>query len=657
MQNPNEFVCQVCNAPNKSAGKYYKHYGATSCYGCKSFFRRATHMKGYEKYKCYSDSRCVMDFSIRNKCQRCRYLKCLKVGMQQDKVQMDDKKVQMLVTTFVPPFIADQPGNHGLEEQKSVEYKYDLQLTDIDSIYESFDRLVFDGYDGQIDNFFVVMLQKTYSFASASIAVDPQVIADLIKFQMGDTEHTMAFKRMRSSYFGVLFLTFADLLPLFKTLPTSYKYLLLESNAPLFLAYIQGRYFGAETGFDQLNAMIGPHMPMLSLDEVGKLKVMTLRRFSMDFSCFETAEAYGEYKRRVNETPIFKLTSPIYESLLAALLLFNTDGIGELSKSKYLSRISDTVQGFLPILDMTKEEFQGFIVTLTRMNELLVVQDVSDRHVATEHFNQEVIDQCLRPSSIPYTNNEFKWLQFQLWCFQDAFSSISTPEDQIKAFLVTADPNNTTEINGDLALQSLHLHIERMRRVMKINCSFNRLSDDQQNHLWKRNSKTGLMLCLAKIHALKSAKEQLKFCLGQVSSDESWQDEFRGIVKMDELTFISMDHINNDLGYVNRDVVDLFFTLIHVVGRFVCDNDIFKIMTFIVMFDDDEDTTPAFIRNTYLDLLDRLLMIKQHQPIETSFFMTGGDYKSSKVWSFMNVLYQVKRCAKVLIPAMLNQAC
>lgn len=67
-------LCAVCG-DNAAC----QHYGVRTCEGCKGFFKR-TVQKG-SKYVCLADRNCPVDKRRRNRCQFCRFQKCLSVGM------------------------------------------------------------------------------------------------------------------------------------------------------------------------------------------------------------------------------------------------------------------------------------------------------------------------------------------------------------------------------------------------------------------------------------------------------------------------------------------------------------------------------------------------------------------------------------------------
>uniref|UniRef100_A0A915CT83 Nuclear receptor domain-containing protein n=1 Tax=Ditylenchus dipsaci TaxID=166011 RepID=A0A915CT83_9BILA len=71
-------LCQVCS--DNASGF---HYGINSCEGCKGFFRRSIQQK--IQYKtCAKNKGCAIVRSNRNRCQFCRFQKCLAVGMSRD---------------------------------------------------------------------------------------------------------------------------------------------------------------------------------------------------------------------------------------------------------------------------------------------------------------------------------------------------------------------------------------------------------------------------------------------------------------------------------------------------------------------------------------------------------------------------------------------
>uniref|UniRef100_A0A8C9XDL2 Nuclear receptor subfamily 4 group A member 1 n=1 Tax=Sander lucioperca TaxID=283035 RepID=A0A8C9XDL2_SANLU len=86
-QNPgsSEGRCAVCG-DNASC----QHYGVRTCEGCKGFFKRTVQKNA--KYVCLANRDCPVDKRRRNRCQFCRFQKCLAVGMVKEVVRTDSLK-------------------------------------------------------------------------------------------------------------------------------------------------------------------------------------------------------------------------------------------------------------------------------------------------------------------------------------------------------------------------------------------------------------------------------------------------------------------------------------------------------------------------------------------------------------------------------------
>lgn len=81
----NEGCCAVCG-DNASC----QHYGVRTCEGCKGFFKRTVQKNS--KYVCLANKDCPVDKRRRNRCQFCRFQKCLAVGMVKEVVRTDSLK-------------------------------------------------------------------------------------------------------------------------------------------------------------------------------------------------------------------------------------------------------------------------------------------------------------------------------------------------------------------------------------------------------------------------------------------------------------------------------------------------------------------------------------------------------------------------------------
>nr|AAG24886.1 ultraspiracle isoform-A [Aedes aegypti] len=78
-------LCSICG--DRASGK---HYGVYSCEGCKGFFKRT--VRKDLSYACREDKNCTIDKRQRNRCQYCRYQKCLACGMKREAVQEERQR-------------------------------------------------------------------------------------------------------------------------------------------------------------------------------------------------------------------------------------------------------------------------------------------------------------------------------------------------------------------------------------------------------------------------------------------------------------------------------------------------------------------------------------------------------------------------------------
>ncbi|CAH1788403.1 unnamed protein product [Owenia fusiformis] len=73
-------LCAVCG-DNAAC----QHYGVRTCEGCKGFFKRTVQKNA--KYVCLADKNCPVDKRRRNRCQFCRFQKCMATGMVKEVVR------------------------------------------------------------------------------------------------------------------------------------------------------------------------------------------------------------------------------------------------------------------------------------------------------------------------------------------------------------------------------------------------------------------------------------------------------------------------------------------------------------------------------------------------------------------------------------------
>ncbi|NXF23969.1 RXRG protein, partial [Rhodinocichla rosea] len=112
-------ICAICG--DRSSGK---HYGVYSCEGCKGFFKRT--IRKDLIYTCRDNKDCLIDKRQRNRCQYCRYQKCLAMGMKREAVQEERQRSRERSETEAESTSSgseDMPVERILEAELAVEPK------------------------------------------------------------------------------------------------------------------------------------------------------------------------------------------------------------------------------------------------------------------------------------------------------------------------------------------------------------------------------------------------------------------------------------------------------------------------------------------------------------------------------------------------------
>ncbi|XP_076283762.1 retinoid X receptor ultraspiracle isoform X2 [Lasioglossum baleicum] len=116
-------LCSICG--DRASGK---HYGVYSCEGCKGFFKRT--VRKDLSYACREEKSCIIDKRQRNRCQYCRYQKCLTMGMKREAVQEERQRTKERDQSEVESTSSsqsDMPIERILEAEKRVECKMESQ--------------------------------------------------------------------------------------------------------------------------------------------------------------------------------------------------------------------------------------------------------------------------------------------------------------------------------------------------------------------------------------------------------------------------------------------------------------------------------------------------------------------------------------------------
>ncbi|TNN13937.1 Retinoic acid receptor RXR-gamma-A isoform 2 [Schistosoma japonicum] len=120
-----QYMCSICS--DRASGK---HYGVFSCEGCKGFFKRTVRKE--LSYICRDNQECQIDKRLRNRCQYCRYQKCLRVGMRREAVQEERQQQQLQSEVQRSPTQLDQNRESSdMQLTNTLDYKCVIAKQDI----------------------------------------------------------------------------------------------------------------------------------------------------------------------------------------------------------------------------------------------------------------------------------------------------------------------------------------------------------------------------------------------------------------------------------------------------------------------------------------------------------------------------------------------
>jgi hypothetical protein len=241
-------ICQICIEKARPNEKYYCHYGGICCLSCKAFFRRCHRYGNNPKLlKCPTNwNNCDISESVkRTKCKKCRYDKCVQVGLDGTKVLIDEQDRKK--------YSHPKKKKKSIPENPEIKSKNNLEPKEEEEQQKS-------------SNFIMDSISLTYSLAIAGSNMDQDVLSDVVLGHVVPEEWTNDQSLSFLTCLNLVtreFETFAKFRIHFKTLCPIDQHLLMKKNGRLLEQYILARYISAETGLEQLNWLLGSHLPPL----------------------------------------------------------------------------------------------------------------------------------------------------------------------------------------------------------------------------------------------------------------------------------------------------------------------------------------------------------------------------------------------------------
>lgn len=403
---------------------------------------------------------------------------------------------------------------------------------------------------------------------------------------------------------------------IFLSLTKQDQMVLLKYNIPLYLQYVLGRYFSAETGVEQLSWILEGQFSGESIEEVSKLSKIYLREFNQSVNLFPTSDMAELYSHFCENVGIFYPFPQHCNGLVANMLLYHTcDAImPELTEAKRISCIFQEAKELVKLgfchLDRALSINGGdnigpLIHTLDRMKNIFGTCRVNSQ-------SEGIIRTLPRGLTISFTDSEGAWYRKSFADFEAACRSVvPTREymDDVIRLLGRHEPVSERYMGNWISMMT-----ERMRRVVKIQPEFERLSDREQIELLNRNSRHAITLMAVRLDLCRSGKEQFRGCVGVVDSrNTEWEQEYKDQIDLEALRSHHLDDEMLNLGRMDEASIDTMYS-IHKEVTDICTNDqMYHLMTVLTLLDfTDLNVSSSFrgilrTRQLYLNLFQRKL--------------------------------------------------
>ncbi|KAM7378097.1 hypothetical protein PAMA_013139 [Pampus argenteus] len=193
--SPLSLECRVCS--DKASGF---HYGVHACEGCKGFFRRTIRLK-LEYDKC--ERNCKIQKKNRNKCQYCRFHKCLSVGMSHNAIRFGRMpQAEKLKLKAESKMVEKEESSPMLSDHKILVRQIHEAYMKNFNMNKAKARLILTGKTSKPVKFLflssLTLFCVTYSHPLLYLCPQPFIIHDMETFQLA--EKTLAAHMVNGDY-------------------------------------------------------------------------------------------------------------------------------------------------------------------------------------------------------------------------------------------------------------------------------------------------------------------------------------------------------------------------------------------------------------------------------------------------------------------------
>lgn len=475
------------------------------------------------------------------------------------------------------------------------------------------------------------MMIRSFATVMNCISLEPDIQARFISFHHGDGD-PITFEDIKkvAACFKERFSQFAHYFPHFRNLALDDQRQLLEHNSPLFVQYILARYFGSQTGSEQLSWLLGENIPdLMPTIPLSKISLALINRI---IGLFEKKNDMVSYENLVEQLGSLGL-GLIHNSIVAIVILFTQTEEMNLVNAIKVQEILDSMVDFAskaenlgaPLAPISKDKLEKLVDVLIVISKFYS-KSISDMPKTSEQINEAhgsnrgtkptnvalpIKTENVSPAELemPYTMEEEAWLKNQLQMFQTAYSEVSLGDDLVNEFVMfTYDvPLSKRFVPAELAT-----FMERTRRILKFHPEFDSLTTSEQNNLLKHNCNKVIALCSVKSESFPTGYQQLQFCFGNVD-EANWSQRLSPLVQDQEMKKVLIADWNRTTKAMDSDELFNYLNSTGNLASNLGDCETFKILSLVSLFSqeslEEHNQTPNVkiraVEKKYTTLLQR----------------------------------------------------
>ena len=545
-----ENFCHVCQMPPSDPTKvHYKHYGGLCCFNCKAFFKYSRDKNlvdenGRSRYKCIKKgggmTPCEVHYQAKKKCKKCRYDKCVQIGMDGDLIKQGTER-QKYTRKILIGFKRKQPSdNHKI-------------LEDIVQAYES-------SFENTIkDNNLTQFLRAGHQPGIHWTKRHSDAMIEVINL------HSNIVVEMVSK------------LDLFKTTlcPEDQK-VLIDNNAKLYKYYIMARYFTHHSSnVTQLSWLLGSELGSSGLDMPEKSLLEVNRWAQLIPQKRHKMLARNEiFKRCLNTIGMEYQYHQSLSGLIGFLIILATNHWADCARLtlKQLEKLENLQRQAEELFLLAWNEQSDQVMTsngqlamlFDNLNLMSLVSRVPDDD-QNENISNISTEFC--------TMIENQWVEHSIVKFQKCCQKNQMTELMIQCCLNSGKSNY--DLYQQVKMQFYQMQIKRCNDLM---ADFGLTLDFEASQMF-------MMFCYIKIGSFYNVKDHIEWGMGNIKLEFTSDD----YVQSNSRALSIYDLLKLDGAFVGKEREALQFKEIQEeLSAFIEIQDVSHLFMMSLLFDSDD---------------------------------------------------------------------